>query len=126
MTDDRRMPPELEPPAIRGDALAVRLFMDPGLFWFRGHFPVQPIVPGVAQIAWALFYAKRLLPGAELSEVEQIKFTRPILPGETLRLAVSAKETEGGARVRFSCEAETASGLVSCSKGKILLRRSAS
>jgi len=35
---------------IEGSELIVSLFLDPKLAWFKGHFPEQSILPGVAQI----------------------------------------------------------------------------
>ncbi|MBJ7222265.1 MULTISPECIES: 3-hydroxyacyl-ACP dehydratase FabZ family protein [unclassified Brenneria] len=59
------------------------------LFWFKGHFPGQPLLPGVAQLDWALRYAAELLaPGWRFSSVENIKFQQPILPGKILRLVL--------------------------------------
>ncbi|WP_413736398.1 AMP-binding protein [Sodalis sp. RH21] len=63
------------------------LKLEPALFWFRGHFPGQPILPGVAQADWALHYCRDLLaPDARFSGIENIKFQRPVKPGQTLRL----------------------------------------
>ena len=38
----------------QGATLTLRLHADAELFWFRGHFPTLPILPGVAQLDWAL------------------------------------------------------------------------
>lgn len=68
--------------------------------WFEGHFPGHPILPGVAQIAWAVHYAAELHAGTPTQPgLEQVKFKRPILPGThlTLRLTRAAD----GARLRY-------------------------
>ncbi|RLM22458.1 hydroxymyristoyl-ACP dehydratase [Brenneria alni] len=60
------------------------------LFWFKGHFPAQPLLPGVAQLDWVLHYGVELLaPGWQFSAVENVKFQQPILPGKTLRLVLA-------------------------------------
>lgn len=66
------------------------LKVEPDLFWFRGHFPTQPLLPGVAQLDWVMHYGVALLaPGRQFSAVENIKFQQPILPGHTLKLTLS-------------------------------------
>ncbi|MDX5630523.1 MULTISPECIES: hydroxymyristoyl-ACP dehydratase [unclassified Brenneria] len=60
------------------------------LLWFKGHFHGLPLLPGVAQLDWALHYGVELLaPGWRFSAVENIKFQQPILPGYALRLALA-------------------------------------
>lgn len=64
---------------------------------FKGHFPQKPILPGVFQIEMARMAAewamgKRLA----IARVEKSKFSRPIMPDETIRLEIrceSAGET---------------------------------
>lgn len=68
--------------------------------WFTGHFPEQPILPGVVQIGWAVHFAGEVCGlGTAVRNLEQIKFRRPIMPGArlTLRLTPSAD----GAKLRY-------------------------
>ena len=55
---------EIERRQPQADRVEIVLSLDPALFWFRGHFAVQPLLPGVAQIDWAMHYATRLLAPA--------------------------------------------------------------
>ena len=48
---------ELERRQAHPQQLEVVLHLDPELSWFRGHFAVQPLLPGVAQIDWVMHYA---------------------------------------------------------------------
>ena len=60
------------------------------LVQFEGHFPIQPILPGVAQLDWAVRFAQRhvaLL--TRMRSVEQLKFTAPVMPGDTLMLTLT-------------------------------------
>lgn len=62
----------------------------PDLFWFKGHFSDQPLLPGIAQLDWVMHYAVMLLAtGWRFSSVESIKFQQPILPENTLRLMLT-------------------------------------
>jgi len=72
------------------------LRIDPAHPALPGHFPGQPLVPGVvmlAQVAQAL----RAWRGQRLARVLEAKFVAPLLPDEnaTVRL------TDAAARVRF-------------------------
>lgn len=73
-----------------------------GEAFFEGHFPGQPIMPGVLQVA-AMAQLSRLLylrgghPGAGkqivLRQLKRIKFRKPVIPGDVL--TVTAKMAPG-------------------------------
>ncbi len=68
-------------------ALTLRLHVAADLFWFRGHFPTLPILPGVAQLDWVLHYAlTRLAPGKAFAAIDNIKFQQPVPPNAELEL----------------------------------------
>lgn len=52
-----------------------------------GHFPQAPLVPGVAQLHWAVTLARQAFktPGI-YARGEVIKFQQPILPGDTVEI----------------------------------------
>ena len=74
-----------------------------------GHFPGQPLVPGVVLLE-AVADALRAWRGQRLARIAEAKFVAPLLPGEDAELVLS----ESGARVRFEIR-----------RGEVLLARGA-
>ncbi|MGK3640258.1 ApeI family dehydratase, partial [Escherichia coli] len=73
--------------------LEIVLHLRADLFWFRGHFAVQPLLPGVAQIDWAMSYALTLLaPGWRFHSIQNIKFQSPLLPDNRVTLTLNWQE----------------------------------
>ncbi|QKJ86714.1 hydroxymyristoyl-ACP dehydratase [Paramixta manurensis] len=89
------------------------------LFWFQGHFPGQPLLPGVAQLDWVLHYAALLAPGKRFSSIENIKFQRPVLPGSRLKLALEWQAEKS--LLRFCYSLLDTVEPVAASSGKIRL-----
>lgn len=58
-----------------------------------GHFPGQPIVPGVVLLDHALAHLTRQQPGLRTTRLSQVKFLHPVTPGRllTLRLRTGAR-----------------------------------
>jgi 3-hydroxyacyl-[acyl-carrier-protein] dehydratase len=78
------------------------------LFAFRGHYPGRPLLPGVLTSEFAFQSAAILLVSSSamqsapravpaLTKIEDARFKRAVLPGETLRAAVEVIERLGSA-----------------------------
>lgn len=77
---------------VTEDAFSVRLALPEDLIWFSGHFPAQPLLPGVAQLEWVMQFANAWLGSIRLEEIQTVKFVQPVLPRETLELRLRKKE----------------------------------
>ncbi|SNY71631.1 beta-hydroxyacyl-ACP dehydratase [Enterobacter sp. CC120223-11] len=83
-------PRVLEHQQAEPQSLSLTLFLDPDLFWFQGHFEVQPLLPGVAQLDWVMHYATTLLaPGFRFHSIQNVKFQAPLLPETTVTLQLT-------------------------------------
>lgn len=71
------------------DQVLLTLRIPEELAYFKGHFEEIPVVPGVAQIQWAVHYARQYL-GLNLgfSHMEVVKFKELLLPGQQLELSL--------------------------------------
>lgn len=83
-----------------GDAEArFDLELDPELLWFDGHFPSQPILPGVAQLHIAAAMAEEAWGSpATGREMSRVKFRHVMQPGDKVTLVL---ERKSGGRVDF-------------------------
>ena len=63
------------------------------LLCFQGHFPGTAILPGIAQVHWAVSWGVELLGvhGA-FAGMDQIKFFLPVRPGDELTLLLEWSE----------------------------------
>lgn len=64
--------------------------VDPEHFAFQGHFPEDPILPGLVQVDWALRLGLEAFgPLGVFLGLEHLKFYDLTRPGETLTLELS-------------------------------------
>ncbi|ATM93566.1 TPA: beta-hydroxyacyl-ACP dehydratase [Klebsiella aerogenes] len=115
-------PHEIERRQPQADRVEIVLSLDPALFWFRGHFAVQPLLPGVAQIDWAMHYATRLLaPGWRFHDIQNVKFQSPLLPGAIVTLTLTWQEARQ--TLTFNYQLHDGETRHTASSGKIRLCR---
>jgi 3-hydroxymyristoyl/3-hydroxydecanoyl-(acyl carrier protein) dehydratase len=68
---------------------------------FAGHFPTQPILPGVFQLEIARAAAQWVLNcPLRVGGVSKAKFLRPISPGEPVRVELKLSEKDGAIQAR--------------------------
>lgn len=78
---------------------------------FAGHFPGQPIVPGVVLLDRAILFAEALLGQSLASwQVGNAKFLSPVLPGEVLTYLLQTRASGSIAFVAKASGRDVASG----------------
>ncbi|MCH7873217.1 MAG: beta-hydroxyacyl-ACP dehydratase [Planctomycetes bacterium] len=92
---------------VTGDRIVTRMQIDPDMECFRGHYPGNPIMPGVLLCeccfqAGALLIAHQLDPGdwegvPVLTRIKDARFKRIVRPGETIKVEVTLDSELGGA-----------------------------
>jgi len=98
-------------------AAEVDLVVPPDLFYFAGHFPGAPVVPGVVQIKWAIAFARELLGASrEFAGMEALKFHEVMPPGARSTLKLDYTQDSGKLRFVFAREGAR------YSSGRLLLR----
>lgn len=66
-----------------------------------GHFPGQPIVPGVVILDAVLQVLRDWRPDSKLVALPNVKFLSPLLPGEAFVIELS--QEDASRPVRFEC-----------------------
>ncbi|MBS4047187.1 MAG: acyl-CoA synthetase [Alphaproteobacteria bacterium] len=89
-----------------GNGLAeLTLFIPPDLAQCEGHFPGQPVLPGVVQVDWAVLLAARHLGLAiESAQKLQVKFRRVTVPGMTVVLRLQHVPARRRLTFEYRCE----------------------
>lgn len=107
--------PAYEVVSHEGDAAHLRMTLQPTLAWFQGHFPDEPILPGISQVHMAVLLSGEVLGWApEGVDLNRVKFKDIIRPGETLDLTLTAHRDTGRLAFRWQRAngAEASSGSV--------------
>lgn len=79
--------------------------------FFAGHFPDQPVMPGVLQVAAMTQAAKAIIlqcmkedGSPELIRLRKVKFRKPVLPGMVLKVAASLLSKNDDGSVDFQIQ----------------------
>lgn len=99
-----------------GDRCSLHLRVPTDLGYFPGHFPRSPVLPGVAQVGWALrLAAEHLSTTPHCRAMEALKFQRLLQPGEQPTLVLHMDRARG--KLHFAYRI----GEAFCSSGRLLL-----
>lgn len=95
---------------VADDAATVELRLEDDMPWFEGHFPGEPILPGIAQVHLAVLIASRIwdwqTAGANLS---RIKFQHVLRPRDVVTLTLRRDPAEGHLTFQYSLPGRAAS-----------------
>jgi 3-hydroxymyristoyl/3-hydroxydecanoyl-(acyl carrier protein) dehydratase len=76
------------------DSVELQLRIQPELVYFSGHFPDQPILPGVTQLAWAEQFGKIFFTiDKPFLRMEVVKFKKVIRPNSLIKMTLSWKQS---------------------------------
>jgi len=95
--------PDVLSSEVAGDRAEYLIHVRPDSPWFAGHFPGQPVLPGVVQVDWAIMLAADL--GVDLKKfagIPRVKFSSLVLPNCRLRLIL--EKTSVGIKFVFSSD----------------------
>jgi acyl-coenzyme A synthetase/AMP-(fatty) acid ligase len=87
----------------------------PELVVFDGHFSAAQLLPGIAQVDWAISLARQAfaVQPARFKRLDTLKFQRPVLPGTQLELTLQWQPASGTLQFRYaSAEGPHASGRI--------------
>jgi len=82
----------------RTDELSVDIQVPPESSWFSGHFPGEPILPGIAQLGMVFDAIKRWAgQDFKLTGIRRVRFKLVIRPDDPLRLTVKPQKNDAWA-----------------------------
>lgn len=115
---------ELEP----GSSIRATFYVDPAREIFRGHFPGEPVLPGVYTVECMAQTADILLLSTEryagktplFLGIDGVKFRRKILPGQTVEIRARLTR-ERPEKAIATCSAEVYAGGELAASGDVTL-----
>lgn len=85
--------PELRNRQPLPDGVRLLLAVPADSVWFRGHFPSRPVLPGVAQIAWAVFYSREQFGfSSDPVSIDRVKFLETVPLDKALLLELHRQD----------------------------------
>ncbi len=92
------------------DVVELDLRVPPDLAYLEGHFPDQPIVPGVVQITWARHFGMTELNSPiDVFQMKKVKFKRVVHPGDLICLRLSWQPQKRQLTYRYESESQECS-----------------
>lgn len=116
--------PELVTREQQDDALLLELFIPANLYYFDGHFPGRPVLPGVVQTHWAVHFGREHWGDlGEFTDLEAVKFQQVVTANQTLLLRLEYQRDKG--KLYFSYTSTGASGeVIAHASGRVVFLQS--
>jgi len=111
--------------AISSNEIEALAYVPTDSSWFLGHFPNEPILPGIALIYMTqqAIIQDAATKGEEiiLEALKRVRFTQPVRPGESLKVSITSEEA--GEKILFTYKVAheeniVCSGLIAAKKKK--------
>lgn len=107
------------------NSIEAEAFIPTDSLWFSGHFPGEPILPGIAlvNIVWQAIVrdAGKRSEEIRLDTLKRVRFTQPVRPGENLSVIITGSDAGDETLYSFkvvSKENVVCSGLIAAGKIK--------
>lgn len=99
---------------ISSNQVKCQLYISADLLYFQGHFEGFPVIPGVAQINWAVAYSKTYFGvQGKFYQMANIKFKKVIRPGTILQLLLNHDPVKNTITFNFQNDTEAfSSGVI--------------
>lgn len=72
--------------------ISINLYFPKNSNFFKGHFDIMPILPGVVQIYFAQWFSEYNFPNVKIKQGKKLKFAHIIRPEEIITLLLENKE----------------------------------
>ena len=113
---------------VPGESIRARLYLDPANNYFKGHFPGEPVMPGVLAVESMAQTADVLLLSAEryagttpyFVGIDGVRFMRKIEPGDTIIIEARVEE-EIAEKAIVTCAAAVYNNGKRAAVGKVTL-----
>ena len=110
--DSALVEPKIVSDSLSEGCYTAKFVFDANAPYFDGHFPGMPILPGVAQLGFAVRYSRLAGSTGALKTVKKMKFTKIISPGDEVEFSVRRKSENEFAYEYRNGEATCSSGLL--------------
>ncbi|MGN0914922.1 MAG: hypothetical protein ACI4NE_01020 [Succinivibrio sp.] len=73
---------------IDENKVEISFTLDKSLFYLKGHFEKQPLLPGVVQIGWIYDFILELFGIEAATDIPVVKFMSPIIPDDNVTIEI--------------------------------------